>query len=529
MSAERERAAPEPAPLLRPYTNVGLNFLQRHIVTIIGVVATAACLPYGFYYALTTPWLLVPMVIPIAVLMILTIWALPDSRFLPNTSLERMFFAYFAALTLWPNYIAVDLPGLPWITLGRVVNVPLVLLLLVTVSMSAEFRQRMGKVLSASPIVWKALVIFMVFQTLSLPFSDKPNFTIARYIIKQTNETAVFFLCAYIFARPGRTQIWGYMLWGVAMIVTLIGFLEYVNEQPIWSGHIPGWLLIQDETVARILSGTSRNTTGQYRTSSVFSTPLGLSEFLALALPFMMHFAASPNYRFLVRLAAAVSVIFVWQVILETDSRLGVLGLFLSLMLYLLYWAILNWRRHRGSLIPTAILAAYPTIFVMFIVASFTVGRIRAKVWGTGQYSDSNQARIDQLHQGIPMVITHPLGHGVGMGADALGFTNLAGTLTIDNYLLNVALESGFLGMVAFVAMFAVSAWTASKHALSMGKRDPEYEFLIPLGISLIVFLVGKTVFAEDDSHPLMFMVMGVVAGLAYRIQQQGAVLKAKI
>src|SRR5262245_58170945 len=141
MTASNEPQEPQPKPLLKPYGGVGDGFFQRHLPLLVGIIAAVACIPYGFYYAIFTPWLLVPLIVPIVILMLITIWALPDTQFFPEKALERMFFAFFAALVLWPNYLAVDLPGLPWITFGRVVNVPMVMLLIITVSTSVPFRE----------------------------------------------------------------------------------------------------------------------------------------------------------------------------------------------------------------------------------------------------------------------------------------------------------------------------------------------------------------------------------------------------
>lgn len=521
MSGSRDTPQSKPLALLKPFAGVGAPFVQRHIGAIVTVVAAACCLPYGFFYALYTPWLLVPLVVPVVILLALAVWALPDSRFLPERTIEKGFFAYVISILLWPNYIAIDLPGLPWITLGRVVNTPLLLIMLITVSTSKVFRERMSAILSASPVVWKALVIFAVVQTISLAFSPKPNFSIAQWVVHQTNHTAVFFLCAYLFVKPGRVRIWAGVLWGCTMIVCAMAILEFHNERPLWSGHVPPLLLINDETVQRILGGFTRSTTGQYRTTAVFTTPLTLSEFMALSLPFVLHFAVSRRSKPAVRLAAAASVPVMLLVILYTDSRLGLIGLFLSIMLYLLYWAIQQWRRDRRALLPPAVLMAFPVVFCVFVAASFTIGRVKAKVWGTGQYDASNQGRIDQLDKGIPIIIRHPFGQGVGMGADVLDYHNLEGVLTIDNYLLCLALEYGLIGLVSFVVMFGLGAYTSTKHAIAPVPRDRDSEFLVPIAIAFVVFLVIKTVLAEDSNHPLMFMMMGILAALAYRVREE--------
>jgi O-antigen ligase len=303
----------------------------------------------------------------------------------------------------------------------------------------------------------------------------------------------------------------------------LIGLREFRTERVLWNGHVPSFLLPHDDIVMRILAGSSRATTGDYRAQSVFTTSLGFSELMALAIPFPLHFAVSNTSRLWVRIAGAFSIPFMVIVILDTGSRLGLLGFFLTTMIYLFLWALRLQRQRPGSLLAPTILVAYPALFSAFIVLSFVVGRIKAKVWGMGQFDDSNQARIDQWHMGIPKIITHPFGHGVGTGAEVLGYFNLGGTLTIDSYYLLVVLEYGIVGFIAFFAIFVVSALHAGWYSLRSNDGDRDVAFLLPLAASVASFLAMKTFFAQDDNNPIVFMMVGIIVALIHRLKSREA------
>ena len=47
------------------------------------------CLPYGFFFALTAPYLIVQFTFPILLLAAVMIWALPDMRHPPTGALSR--------------------------------------------------------------------------------------------------------------------------------------------------------------------------------------------------------------------------------------------------------------------------------------------------------------------------------------------------------------------------------------------------------------------------------------------------------
>ena len=126
---------------------------------------------------------------------------------------------------------------------------------------------------------------------------------------------------------------------------------------------------------------------------------------------------------------------------------------------------------------------------------------------------------MEQIAGGIPKVFERPLGHGTGTAAQVLGWTQPNGLVTIDNYLLAVALDTGILGLAAFLAFFGASAFLGTKYALGTTHKNTEFQLLKPASICIAVFLIIKPVFAQDDNHPLLYMVVGMIAALVYRVK----------
>lgn len=478
------------------------------------------CLPFGFFFALFVPYMFIFFALPVLALAVVTIWALPDMKTAPTGALTPLLFTFIAALFLWPNYLAIALPGLPWITMIRLTTFPMALIFLVCVSVSAEFRADLGRSLNAAPPIWKVMALFVLVQVLSVAFSKNTTQSVQTLLVAQTAWTAIFFISAYVFAKPGRVQRLAVVLWMIALIVGALAMMERHTHQVLWANHIPSFLKVGDEFVQRILAGAVRSTTGQYRTQATFSTALGLSEYCALTLPFVLHFIAG-KYGFLVRALALATVPFLLFVIISTDARLGLLGFFLSLMVYLFLWAVLRWTRNKASLIGPATVMVYPVVFCAAVSATFLVGRIRNKVWGSGQYSASNEGRLAQVRAGTPMVLDHPLGHGFGMGSEALGYANKAGVQTVDSYLLLIGLDLGFIGLLIYVALLVLPVYYAIKYSFTDQARQDDNSFLIPLAVSLVNFAAIKLIFANDDNHPLMFMMMGAVVAIVCRIRSQ--------
>jgi hypothetical protein len=77
---------------------------------LLGVAAAAAL--YGGLIAIGSPDFLLPLILPLVLLALAVIWALPESRRAPLRLLETLFFGFFIAMVLWPDYLALDLGGL---------------------------------------------------------------------------------------------------------------------------------------------------------------------------------------------------------------------------------------------------------------------------------------------------------------------------------------------------------------------------------------------------------------------------------
>ena len=266
------------------------------------------CFIYGFFFSVLVPNYFAFLAIPWFSSMLLAIWALPDANWAPTRSLNWFFFAFFIVLISWPNYLAISLPGLPWITLIRLTSFPMTLLLLIMLLHvalnSAPILGRSLRAVSAIPTCWNFHSSYSWFRSGNRKISPPP---VQKFIVAQTTWTAAFFVAAYLFLRPGQIKRWALVLWAMAIFVSIIAIWEHRIGRLPWAGHIPSFLKINDEAVNFILSAHMRAYTNIYRAEATFSTPLGLAEYLALTLPFVLHFC-TPRWPRKVRLAACMSI-----------------------------------------------------------------------------------------------------------------------------------------------------------------------------------------------------------------------------
>ena len=513
----RAQAGSRALAILQPYARPGYwNGHQKLGLTLLGLIAFF----YGFFFSLTTTFLLVQLSAPLAVLALMVIWLLPQTGKVPTVLLTRLFFTGLLVQFCWPDYLALGLPGMPLITIPRLVTVPMAIIFLICLSQSDTFRGKLKGILDTAPAVWKLILAFSLLALISIVFSETPAVSVNKYVAMMLAWVLSFFVAAWIFAAPGKTRVLTYVILAGVVVMCVIGVWEALAGRVLWAGHLPGFLKPDNPVVDKILGGASRSTTGTHRVQGKFTTPLGFAEMLVYVMPVILHMALTEKRRVLRVLCAVLIPIFLYLIIMA-DSRLGMVGFSATLLLYLLFWAVERWRRHRDSIFGPAVTLAFPAIAGAFLMATFLIGRLHALVWGTGAHKYSNEGRLGQLAEGLPLVLKHPWGYGIGRGAETLGFTNPAGALSIDNYYLLIALEYGVVGFFVFYGIFAVAIYKGARQILNY--EGEEEVFIAPIMIALVNFVIIKAVFSQVEGHGLIFIYVGWLLALLYRIEKRKA------
>lgn len=512
-----ERAALRRLPVMRPYVNLRTRW--RIAALIFTPIALAGfCLVYSFFFALTAPYLILAFVTPIAALALLSIWALPDRPNAPTKAMELFFAAALICLIVWPNYLALVLPGLPWITATRLTGTPMALLMLIAFSTSQRFREEIGEVVATIPNLWVWFAAFIGIQFITIATGGSPGAAFSKWIIQQQNWVAFPIVAAWVCRFPGRAERYVFTAIIFSVPLLAIAIKEYSQNALLWLGHIPSFLKIEDPRIASMIySSITRGATGQYRAKAVFSTPLGLAEYFSLLTPFAIHYAVG-KYNIFKRMFGIALLPALFYGVRLTDARLGVLGFLVSVMLYILIWGLMRFRRNRRDLLAATIIYAYPAVFAVAFVAVSAIQPLHVLVFGGGAQEASNAARIHQLVMGIPKIMSNPIGHGGGGAGAAMGY-GAGEFVAIDNYYLALGLAYGVIGIVSFLGIFLLTIGWSIRSCLGISghQYDKELSLLIPISVCLSAFLVIKTVFAQIDLHPLLFMWVGVAAALVWR------------
>lgn len=472
----------------------------------------------GVAVALLPPQLMFILAVPIIIALGVILWVLPDGGHVPESALATLLVAWIVANCLWPNYISLDLPGLPWINPPRIIVVALLAMSLIAFSMSSRMREEAATVLRAIPFLNYVFWVFWATTLLTIPLSYSPMFSINKWINNQIFWTFMFVLSAWLCVRPGVMGRIARVLTWSAILVSLEGIYEFSIEQVPWMNSIPSWLRVDETLLGAVLRSQARAGTELYRARGTFNVSLTFAEYLAIVYPFIIHMTINAR-GFVAKGLLMAGLAAVLAAMYLSGARSGMIGFFMSVLLYGGFAAFRYWRRQRQSLVGVSTMAMMPFAATIFLALALTWPRLHNMTFGGAQHNPSSEARAAQWAMGLPKFFSNPIGHGPGTGGNVLGYTNLGGFGTIDTYYVSLLLEYGLVGFIAFMLLFGAQLIWGLKMYLIAEPGDES--FAGPATIALLNFLVIKSVLSSEFNMPLAFVLLGFLFAIAVQQRQR--------
>ncbi len=506
-------------PVLKPYTPDPKRWTHYVWRSLAMLTTIAFCFLYGAAFCMFAPGLLVVLLIPLGLIIALAIWALPDSRAAPVAQLGALFFCAQASTILWPNYLSVVIPGLPWISLTKLFIFPMDLALLICVSTSVIYRKRLFDVFKNSRLVFWSIAGLFFVQTASIMISHNPFSSLSSLIIYNLSVTAAFVASVYIFSHEGSVQKWSRLIWVCAIIVCLIAIPESFVHHALWYGHIPSFIQTSLESYSE---GGDRG--GNYRAEATFDGSIQLAEFLSLSSAFIIHETLIAR-RWLLRAIGAGTMLLILVAAVLSGSRSGLVGLFAAPLLYSGVWIFRFWRRRRDSVMAAAGLFGFPAAAAFALCMTFVIPALKYRLWNNHSTGASTEARKIQWSMAIPKIAAHPWGYGASESGLTLGYIDGNGNLSVDSYPITLLIDYGVIGAALWYAGFILTIFYAGRAAIESSEKEMsgEISYLTPAAVALINFLIIKSVFSQIDNHGLFYAVMGMALALLWRRAQVGA------
>ncbi|MFM5914763.1 MAG: O-antigen ligase family protein [Chakrabartia godavariana] len=479
---------------------------------------------YGFWGTVLPTAFIIILIIPYIVLSLLLLWVLPDGGNAPDARLRKLFLIFTAVTFLWPNYLAISLPGLPWLSMRRIFGLIMGTVFLVSLASSRSMRANIVAAMRSIPLLSNLIVAFFVVQIFSMIFSVYPVLAYKHWFNSQYAWTVVFFLSIYLFLTTGNILQWAKLISVAAVVISLIAIAEQHNQMVLWANHIPPFFKIDDEIIQRILNPNFRG--GQYRSQAIFSVSLAMAEYLALAFTLMLHrFLSKVSFR--ERLGLLAAMVATVGGIGMSGARVGFVGLVVGIAIYFMIWGYRRYRDSKTDVVGAALTYGYPALMAVAVALILTVDALRFRILGGGGSQISNDARQMQFDMAPNIVLARPIfGYGGGRGADALGYRTPGGDLTIDTYILSIVLDYGIVGFLIFYGAMLATGVIVGLKVLQMtntatDRDSEEIGYLLPLAVMLAQFFVIKTVLSQEENHSILFMIYGAILALYWRLKQR--------
>lgn len=474
---------------------------------------------YGLMVSVLPPQMLIIPATPIFVLLGLTLWIMPDRLRYPEATLHSWMLIFVALSVVWPSYIALDLPGLPWISFSRGALFILFAVFIYTLATSHAFRAHSAAVARSSKFVFWTVITYALIQLATLPIAEDISSSFNKALNNQIYLTALFFLGCWFFSKLGATtRLVQVLLWST-LLVCLISLWEWQRQAIPWANSIPSFLQVDPMLLERILGSQARSADGIYRVRGTFSVSLTLGEYLSLVLPFVIHLIVMARSGMKRGLLIGLWVI-IATVMFYTNTRIAAVGFVLSHVGYAFLWGVRRWHSDPTSIAGPALIMGFPAIVAGLIFVVLSSRTLTIRILGGGQHQSSNDARETQWDMAIPHILENPLGHGAGMSGNTLQYFNGAGTLTVDSHFITTLLDFGVIGFVALYGMALWAAWLGFK--LFFQSREREAEYAGPAAVALFSFVVIKSVLSQEDNHSLPFLFAAMV--MALRMRDSGQV-----
>ncbi len=444
------------------------------------------------------------------------LWLLPDVGGLYDDRFETYICWFLGAFVVWPGYVALNVPGLPWISPLRAVVGLLVINFLFNYATSSYARHEVAKSMRAVPVLNRLFWAFWFLTTVTLVMSPNLGASLTKYVNNQIFWTMMFPLAALVGRREGMIQRSATILVVTAIIVACLAINEYRVRSVIWVDYLPSWLRADEEIMAAVQEAQARAGTDGYRVRGPQIVSLYFAEHLSMLFPLVVHYAYRTPGIFR-GVAMALAVFAMMCAMYLTGSRSAMIGIMLTLVIYVFFAAVRKRQESPTSITAMATLLTYPvTVGVVAAIVVFWQ-RARVAVLGGGQHQSSGIARDVQWDHGWSLIAANPFGYGLDRSAEVLGFRTADGQLTIDSYYLSVMLDFGLLALPIFVMLFTMPMWYA---LISLKKaKTEELQLIVPLAIGLFNFVVIKAVLSSISNFPLAFVMMGFMVALVARME----------
>jgi hypothetical protein len=365
-----------------------------------------------------------------------------ESNAVPGKGFSWLLLAIAFLSVAWPRYVffSVGGPNLNPQTASVLLGFGLLVFWWI---FSPTFSRQLGQTfLEGQSVAWIA-VLWIAWRVLSSLFGEHPFESLFGLVKEMVYATTFLLFGLAIAAQPNgrRDLLRVFVLAG--FFVSTAGVVEAFRQTNFFVQFASG---LNSREAAEALTGImmEKYRSGSFRAQSVFDHPIVFAQFVAALAPLSLFVALKDESRWW-RLLAWISLPIGMLAILKSGSRAGLISIAIGFSVI----AAVLWLRAvvHGRLSRPFALLSVPALIAGFALAYVVVQELAI---GRGQHEiSSSTVRLAMLERGINALWDSPVwGFGNGAALAKAGTVNASGLATIDSYLLSIALDSGYVGLL---------------------------------------------------------------------------------
>lgn len=444
---------------------------------------------------------------------VVVLWLLPSMKGDPARALKWMLFASMFLYCIWPRNVFIPVPGLP-------VKHPQKMLYFLTLAYAMYAFVKASAVRARLQAVWRTnrwmlgtASVFVGWSALTVAGSSQPAFSFFVWLQELLYVWALLPLLIVVLRTPEDLRHLILLFLAAAVVNVLYALPEVALHRNIFESVTT--LAEIDPAMARQLYAVKARG-GAHRAQAAFDHPLLFAEFLAVLLPVCLAALAEPRLRKWALLALPCLV----QGLALSASRVAAVasavGVFVLLVFVILRNAV-SANRSPWPLVLTLIAAP-----VLLAALPIFLGGMDALIQGrSATEQHSTMVRQQMLAEGMELVADSWIhGFGPGMGAMTLNFQSGEGVVTLDNYLLMLALDTGAIGLIFFLMLILFLASRLGALAL----KAEQFGWLSAALIgALCAFLAVKTVLGTGLNNYLLSVFLAAAFVATDSVQRNAA------
>jgi hypothetical protein len=504
--------------ILPQYSRIEYQAWWRWAKVCFGVLLVGLAMFTGVYITAGGTQAIGLVGTPIGIMAAMCLWLLPDVHRTANPPFYKLMIAYVVLLAAWPGYVAIALPGLPWITPARFVLGIMLAVMALQFAQFPEVRQRIRDTIFYDRLAVRLYVGFWITAIVALPFAPSPSGALSYGIMQEVLALSPGLALAWVLSKDIERLPRILLVLSLCCILTMVvAVVENIMQQPPWMNYIPSFMMVDQELLTTYLSTQARTGDRRYRIRSTFGIVLYYSQYLCILLPVLTYhmLRMRGSARLLLPLLVVLILHTVWYANARTASLALLLSLFGSAGLVLL--RTLVYRRSGDpfkTLFQAVMLAAVIGVLGVAIASSH---RAQMYTIGGDQHAASNLTRDRQWNNTWDQLVRNPIGVGLGNSPTFVG-TSGRGQQIVDSLYINMLVDVGPIGFMCFFGFYIRLAWLGL--ITYIRARDELDEMAGPITLGLIGLVVSAYVISFSDNN-YIGMMFGVAIYLLHRRQQQ--------